>query len=80
MHLVVIFVIAIFSWAYPSRIFRSQVLSIRQRRDVSLEFFDLGFSVSGRVFCIGEAVPRGVEVGSQGRHRLGDAHRRALAA
>lgn len=28
---VVIFVIAIFSWAYPSRIFRSQVLSIRQR-------------------------------------------------
>ena len=28
---VVIFVIAAFSWAYPSRIFRSQVLSIRQR-------------------------------------------------
>jgi peptide/nickel transport system permease protein len=28
---VVIFVIAIFSWAYPSRIFRSQVLSIRRR-------------------------------------------------
>jgi peptide/nickel transport system permease protein len=28
---VVIFVIVVFSWAYPSRIFRSQVLAIRQR-------------------------------------------------
>ncbi len=28
---VVIFVIAVFSWAYPSRIFRAEVLSIRQR-------------------------------------------------
>jgi peptide/nickel transport system permease protein len=31
---VVIFVIAVFSWAYPSRIFRSQVLAIRQREFV----------------------------------------------